>query len=734
MTLKIALLLLVGIFNLLVGVAVFSRNIRKPMNIAFFGLALGVAAWVLGIAAFLAVNDASAAIGWAKFYYVAPLIIVASSVAFADTFPSGGRVHRRKLAAVLAGFVAIAIPLVFDTSWFFGGLVYHEWGKEIILNRTPYTLYSIYLAIAFALTLYPIYKKTFTEKGLYRLQAGIFFDGYLLSCVLGVFFNLLLPGFGNYQLIWVGPIASSFYVGATAYGIIKHRLFDIRIVVARSVGYVLATLAIGIAYGGVAFTLIGNLFGDTDGASNAERFAFAATAIVLAVTFRPLKLFFDRITNKLFYQDAYQTDAYIDKLNHILVSTLELHTLLASVSQLLQTTLKANYGTFLILKPGSKHQFTVFGAERHLTPHEIAALDSLVNPQRGPKVVIVDYLADEHARTQLVMQKSDIAVVARIGAQNHGEMLGYLLLGNKKSGNPYNNQDRRIIEATVNELLIAIQNAMRFDEIQRFNVTLEQRVEEATRKLRRSNEKLRQLDETKDDFISMASHQLRTPLTSVKGYVSMVLDGDAGPLDPMQKKLLNQAFISSQRMVYLISDLLNVSRLRTGKFVIEPVPTNLADVVGEEVKQLIETAKGRNLELEYHRPAKFPTLLFDETKLRQVIMNFIDNAIYYTPSGGHITVNLVERPQAVEFTVTDDGMGVPKAEQHRLFSKFYRADNAKRARPDGTGLGLFMAKKVIASQGGAIVFKSHEGKGSTFGFTFAKQQHLPPEAQAAHTE
>jgi signal transduction histidine kinase len=148
--------------------------------------------------------------------------------------------------------------------------------------------------------------------------------------------------------------------------------------------------------------------------------------------------------------------------------------------------------------------------------------------------------------------------------------------------------------------------------------------------------------------------------------------------------------------------------------------------VQEEVRQLVETAKGRNLELIYHKPEHFPLLMLDETKLRQVIMNFIDNAIYYTPSGGHITVNLVDKPQAVEFTVVDDGIGVPRPEQHRLFTKFYRADNAKRARPDGTGLGLFMAKKVIAVQSGAIIFRSTEGKGSTFGFTFAKAPLLAP--------
>jgi signal transduction histidine kinase len=238
------------------------------------------------------------------------------------------------------------------------------------------------------------------------------------------------------------------------------------------------------------------------------------------------------------------------------------------------------------------------------------------------------------------------------------------------------------------------------------------------------------LDETNDDFISMASHQLRTPLTSVKGYVSMVLDGDAGNITPLQRKLLNQAFISSQRMVYLISDLLNVSRLRTGKFIIEPVPTNLATVIRDEVEQLVETAKGRNLSLIYEKPEHFPTYMFDDTKLRQVIMNFMDNAIYYTPSGGKITVNLVEKPSSIEFTVSDNGIGVPKHEQHHLFSKFYRANNAKRARPDGTGLGLFMAKKVVIAQGGAIIFRSQEGKGSTFGFHFAKEKlQIPPVKQ-----
>ena len=284
-----------------------------------------------------------------------------------------------------------------------------------------------------------------------------------------------------------------------------------------------------------------------------------------------------------------------------------------------------------------------------------------------------------------------------------------------------------MIQTAVKSISVGAENAVRFEEISKFTDTLQQKVTTATRELRRSNDKLKALDEAKDEFISMASHQLRTPLTSVKGYVSMVLDGDAGPINDQQKKLLEQSFISSQRMVYLIADLLNVSRLRTGKFIIETAPTNLTQLVAEEIDQLQEIAKSRGLKLVYEKPkTKAPDLMLDETKTRQIIMNFIDNAIYYTPAGGTITIQLVNNPSTIEFKVVDTGMGVPRSERTHLFNKFYRASNARTARPDGTGLGLFMAKKVVVAQQGSIIFDSKEGKGSTFGFIFSKHKLAVP--------
>ncbi len=722
---KTDLLLFVGILNISVALIVLSRNVRKTLNLIFAVFAIAVALWVLGIDAFLSTNSSNLALSWAKVYYLAPLLIVISSVLFADVFPSGGAIQKRKAYLTVLGFTGLAVPLLFFHGFLFVGLIYHSWGKEVVLKGLPYTLYSIYLGLAFTATLLPIYRKRKTEHGIYRSQATVFFFGYLTSCLLGLFFNLILPALGNYRLIWIGPSTSTVYIVATAYGIVRHKLFDLRWVAARAVGYSLSIVVLVSVYGGVVFIIVTKLLSG-EVASLKERAVSAALAVIMAVTFAPTKRFFDRVTNKLFYQDAYNAQAFIDQLNKVLVENIRLDSLLEDAARVIGETLKAEYCLFGIKETQFRDQRIIGTMPRTFSPRDVAYVRHLT-PQLDAPIVVTDNLEKDQERLRQLLAKNDIAVLARLTPESniHQEGLGYLVFGPKRSGNPYNGQDVKIIGIVAKELFIAIQNALHFEEIENFNVTLEHRIEAATRKLRRTNEKLKLLDETKDDFISMASHQLRTPLTSVKGYVSMVLDGDAGKINGMQRKLLGQSFISAQRMVYLISDLLNVSRLKTGKFVIEPIASNLAKVVKDEVDQLQDTAKGRNLELVFDKPEHFPTLMLDETKIRQVIMNFIDNAIYYTPSGGHITVRLVEKPQTIEFTVQDDGIGVPKYEQHHLFSKFYRAENAKRARPDGTGLGLFMAKKVIIAQGGATIFKSQQHKGSTFGFNFAKSALLP---------
>lgn len=539
--------------------------------------------------------------------------------------------------------------------------------------------------------------------------------------------NFLLPTmFNNKTFVPFTPLYTLVFSSLIAYAIIRHHLFDIRAAVARSLAYVLSLIFIGLVYGVLVFGVIGGLIGDQQ-ISETQRALYVGFALISATLFHPTRVFFDKLTNKIFYRDAYDPQALLDQLNQTFVSNIELNVLLRLTSKVVEDNFKSEF-CFIAVQENEEEPTRIIGnIEPQFTPRDLKNILESLEHSRS-QVIVSEELGNSH--TKKLLTRSDIAVACRLpmGYGNYENTKAYLLLGIKKSGNLYDKSDIKLLEIIADELMIAIQNALRFEEIQGFAATLQNEVNQATAKLKRTNKKLKALDETKDEFISMASHQLRTPLTSVKGYMSMVLEGDAGELNKAQKELLNQAFVSSQRMVYLIADLLNVSRLKTGKFVIESFPTNLADVVEGELAQLTEVAKSKKLTLTYNKPNNFPDLLLDETKIRQVIMNFADNAIYYTPSGGKISIELKEDKNNIYFMVKDNGLGVPKDEQKKLFTKFYRARNARKARPDGTGLGLFMAKKVINAQGGEILFESREGHGSVFGFTFSKSK-LSPKKQ-----
>lgn len=339
---------------------------------------------------------------------------------------------------------------------------------------------------------------------------------------------------------------------------------------------------------------------------------------------------------------------------------------------------------------------------RHIQNSEVVVtkpkIDDILMAGSGTQISKVDMLLD-------------IERVYVVPLRARGELLGFMVIGASTVSDHSDSFRLDLMTRLMSVVGVSIDSALLVEQ------------------LKLTNNKLKELDTAKDEFISMASHQLRTPLTTVKGYLSMVLEGDAGKISKTQHQFLDQAYGSAQRMVYLIADLLNVSRLSTGKFVIDAKSSNLATIVEQEIDQLQRHAQTRNVTLKYEKPKTFPTLELDETKIRQVIMNFTDNAIYYTPGGGTVNAKLSKTPKSIQFTVTDTGIGVPKALQHKLFTKFYRAENAMKARPDGTGLGLFMAKKVIVAQGGSIIFSSVEGKGSTFGFSFPIKKLLSKESK-----
>ncbi len=406
-----------------------------------------------------------------------------------------------------------------------------------------------------------------------------------------------------------------------------------------------------------------------------------------------------------------QADFHV-RLITILTSTVAIRELLERVSFEVQNVSSASQVFFFVYKPDG--HYVSSGTKGHLRPtmSDCRILESYFY-RTGKTSVRTRNLHDEaETRRLLKSYRVDFTLPLIRGDQ----IIGFLFLGPRSKG-AYSSYDIGMVFDIKHELAIAVQNAATLEAVKELNASLQQRIDSATDELRVSNDQLRGLDAAKDEFVSMASHQLRTPLTSVKGYISMMLEGDAGRVTKLQKQFLREALTSSERMVHLINDFLNVSRVQTGRFLIEPHQANLSKIVKQEVKALETTAEARDMRLQLEVPPKAVNIDIDEGKIRQVIMNFIDNALFYSKPDTDIRVTLRVFPHEVKLEVTDHGIGVPHNQQSQLFRKFFRADNARMQRPDGTGVGLYLAKMVIDGHGGRLLFSSKENVGSTFGFT-----------------
>lgn len=235
-----------------------------------------------------------------------------------------------------------------------------------------------------------------------------------------------------------------------------------------------------------------------------------------------------------------------------------------------------------------------------------------------------------------------------------------------------------------------------------------------------------QVDRAKTEFVSLASHQLRTPLSAINWYTEMLLNGDVGELNTEQKQYLGEIYAGSQRMVDLVNALLNVSRLELGTFAVDPAEVVLSEVVHSVVKELQPQINQRAQKFTETCDPALPVIQADPKLVRIVVQNLLSNAVKYTPEKGEISITLSNLPKgqalgkrvavedSVGIVVKDNGMGIPVGQHGNIFDKLFRADNVKEADTEGTGLGLYIVKAIIEQAKGDVWFDSIEGQGTTF--------------------
>ncbi len=219
------------------------------------------------------------------------------------------------------------------------------------------------------------------------------------------------------------------------------------------------------------------------------------------------------------------------------------------------------------------------------------------------------------------------------------------------------------------------------------------------------------------DFVSLASHQLRTPLSAIKWNTELLLMQKQGKLTGKQLRYLHEIYRSNERAISLVNDLLDVSRIQEGEIHLEFRPTKVESVVEEIIDNFTTLIKASKVSINFEIVnGPLPKIETDREKLKRIIINLLSNSIKYTPARGKIRITVEKDTNYVKITVVDSGIGIPKADQPKVFKKFFRSPNVIKLAPDGTGLGLFIAKSLVEAMGGKIGFRSQEGKGTSFHF------------------
>ena len=705
---------LVALMALILGVLVLKKSKhRHDAKHWFFLVCLCLAVWSAGLEVFSLADKEVTLDTASRWFYVAsavfcPALAIFTTKSFLpSTKSTKSFICASSILITIFSLYIILVPeFIINTSEIVTPVDF----SRIPIHAVNYVIFATFFSVFFLISMcfgYIAWRKSDPVR---RKQVAIYMIGLLICSIPGFVVDLFLPALGDYRYIWIGPIATIIFLFAIMYSIVRYRLMDVKMAVARSVSYMLLLIALAVVYVISAYVISILVFQRSLTVDSHVNLMNMILAMVLAVVYQPVKKIFDKFTDRVFYYGEYDADTFTREISKILTYTADLQLLTRRVGNYIATSLKAEKVAFCIPEKGI---YGRAGRRRISVVEEDVRriMDYYYKNCSFPEVILANQVKDPELKKLLDIHRTKI--VMPLLHQN--QETGILFLGEHKSLG-YSSRDIEMLESIAGELAVSIRNSLSLEEINELNKSLQRKIDEATKELRFSNRQLQRLDEAKNEFISMASHQLRTPLTSIKGYLDMMLEGDLGKITPTQRAVLREAFSSSERMVRLINDFLNVSRLQTGKFNIDKQKIDIAQILRDEVALLKVVADQRSVEMNLKIDKKVPLIAADSEKIRQVILNMIDNAIYYSDPHKKVVISLKNNNDMIEFTVKDSGIGVPKSEQANLFGKFFRGTNARKKRPDGTGVGLFLARKVILSHDGEMIFESEEGKGSTFGF------------------
>ncbi len=564
-----------------------------------------------------------------------------------------------------------------------------------------------------------LFRKYRLSKGYLRQQLQLIAVGISISFILMLVSTVILPLI--FHITWFVDWSPLFLLlggGAVAAAIGRYQLLDIRPVLARTVSYFLV-LIIFATFQSIFLFLFSNLiFGSLLDLRLASIFVFLSIAV--GFTLQPLKKFLTKTTDQIFYQDYYDFEELLHQLTLIMASTLLLEDLCRKLLQRMLQNMKIHRGMIILIEENGIYQVVSEGYDETPVLDE-KEIGELLHPN---ELMIYESLSNN--KLQNIFKKYEFELV--IEMIKEGQTIGLITLGGKLSGDPFSSRDSKLVNIIASQAAVAIENAKAYEEIRRFNITLEDEIERATSQLLAANKKLQELDKLKDEFVSIASHELRTPMVSIKNYIWMTLAGKGGRLQRKQKFYLDRAYASANRMSQLINDLLNISRIESGRIILNITQLKIGELVSQIVGEFQPRSEAHHVQVtiecptaKHQKMSDLPDVMADRDKIAEVLTNLIGNALKFTPPQGKVRVCLTASKQFVTISVIDTGVGLARDQISKLFKKFGMLKESYISNKDsaqGTGLGLYISKSIVELHGGKIWVESDgHGKGSTFSFT-----------------
>ena len=720
-------LMFLSIVNIIFGIYTLKES-RVTTYIKYFaGSLFCVGFWGIGLGGFLAANSPEVAMLWAKFHYVASILVAYYLLVFALSLAKEKPIKPFYRILLILPILAISVITVCCNDLLLKQAVIEEGGNVMILYKPGHIVYAIVFASYFIATLVVVLNKLLKSSGIIQKQMILIFVGLLISGVLGMVYNLILPLLGNYKLVWVGPQFTVVFLALMFIGMVRYQLFNIRLLAGKILFTGLTSVIMFLAF--LFFTNVNKIvFGES--VINLEFILFGLFCAFLYSTF--YESFRDFVLNKIqskIITPGLDTSLVLKEYNRKLGKLSAKNEILNEFAQTLKKALSPEYIS-IITKEGNEvinKQYVEYrDINYELIFETIEKEEDLKDMKYLAPPTLMSILQDENSSAVLSLEEfinelQTKGLVLLLPIVYEHDLLAVCVLGEgNSSSSTYIDEEIEFLESLSDTTAVYLTRAILFEQLSEFNSVLQQKVDEQTKELQIKVKELEEARRKENDMIDIMGHELRTPATIVKLNAEMLRKYiDSNPEE--YAKYLDRIRKAIDTEIGLINTLLTSAKLEGDRVEIKEEKVDIKESIEMSVHGNEKDLK-EGVKIYTDIQEGIPFAYADRIRVMEVLDNLISNAVKYTDKG-RIDVKARFDEKNIIVSVSDTGKGIPKEDIPKLGSKFYRANNyleSKIVRPGGTGLGLYVTFRLVKLMGGKINVESEEGKGSTFTFTLPR--------------